>query len=84
MIELSHFDAMLKVSTLYLAAMNIQNRIWNLYSSPDLNTGGGNTASAASNVALAMVQEMQRLAKKSIPVAKATVLTNGSETEKTS
>src|SRR6516164_11446193 len=33
-IELSHFDAMLKVSRLYLAAIDIQNKMWNLYSAP--------------------------------------------------
>ena len=33
-IELSHFDAMLKVSGFYLAALNVQNKMWGLYTVP--------------------------------------------------
>jgi transcriptional regulator with XRE-family HTH domain len=64
-IELSHFDAMLKVSTLYLAALNIQNKIWNLYAAPESDARHDATTLNVKNVNVAaMVQEIQRIARK--------------------
>jgi len=76
-IELSHFDAMLKVSRLYLAAMNIQNKIWNLYAAPESDARHDATTLNVKNVnVVAMVQELQQIAKKEnllpLPPTKAT------------
>ena len=81
-IELSHFDAMLKVSTLYLAAMNIQNKIWNLYAAPESDARHDATTLNVKNVNVAaMVQEIQQIANKEnplpLPPTKATAVENG-------
>ena len=78
-IELSHFDAMLKVSTLYLAALNIQNKIWNLYAAPESDARHDATTLNVKNVNVAaMVQEIQRIARKEnlLPPTKATAVEN--------
>ena len=64
MIELSHFDVMLKVSTLYLAAINTQNKIWNLYSAPQAKQSDTPGTMNIKNLSIHAVQELRQLAKR--------------------
>ena len=63
-IELSHFDAMLKVSTLYLAAINIQNKMWGLYTVPQAAKGDAPGTMNINNLSIHTVQELRKLAKR--------------------
>jgi len=63
-IELSHFDAMLKVSTLYLAALNIQNKMWGLYTVPQAKQSDAPGTMNIKNLSIHTVQELRQLAKR--------------------
>jgi transposase len=63
-IELSHFDAMLKVSTLYLAAMNIQNKMWGLYTVRQAKQSDAPGTMNIKNLSIHTVQELRQLAKR--------------------
>jgi hypothetical protein len=65
-VELSKFDAMLKVAPLYLAALNIQNKVWGLYTVPDARGARGDAPGTMNirNVSIQMVKELQQIAKK--------------------
>jgi hypothetical protein len=80
-IELSHFDAMLKVSGFYLAALNVQNKMWGLYTVPQAAKGDAPGTMNIKNLSVNMVKELQQIAKKEnlLPLSptKATVVENG-------
>lgn len=84
LITMSHFDAMLKATTVFLAAMNMQNKMWGLYAPPpsekDPDGGGGGDANSHFKRMSMMAQEMQRIAKReALPahIVKAKVIENG-------
>jgi hypothetical protein len=64
-IELSHFDAMLKCITLYLNVINLQNKMWWLYNIPHKQELGdaSSTVNIRSVQILAAAEELQRMAK---------------------
>ena len=66
-IELSHFDAMLKVSRLYLAAIDIQNKMWGLYTVPQAKQSHAPGTMNIKNMSVNMVAELHRIAKKENP-----------------
>jgi len=79
-IELSHFDAMLKVLGLYLAAIDIQNKMWGLYTVPQAKQSDAPGKMNVKNISVNMVKELQQIAKKEmppLPLTKATVVENG-------
>ena len=80
-IELSHFDAMLKVLGLYLAALNVQNKMWGLYTVPQAAKGDAPVKMNVKNISVNMVKELQQIAKKEnllpLPPIKATAVENG-------
>jgi hypothetical protein len=67
-IEFSAYDAMIKATRFYLEAMDIQNKMWGIYE-PRPESGGMPSASGPmnqmniKNVSVAIVQELQKLAK---------------------
>jgi hypothetical protein len=64
-VELSKFEAMVKIIPSYLAAMNIQNKMWGLYTMPEKarhDEGPGSTN--IRNVSIHMVQELRKIAQK--------------------
>ena len=63
-IELSHFDAMLKVLGFYLAALNVQNKMWGLYTVPQAAKGDAPGKMNVKNISVNMVKELQQIAKK--------------------
>ena len=63
-IELSHFDAMLKVLGFYLAAIDIQNKMWGLYTVPQAAKGDAPGKMNVKNISVNMVKELQQIAKK--------------------
>ena len=63
-IELSHFDAMLKVLGLYLAAIDIQNKMWGLYTVPQAKQSDPPGTMNIKNMSVNMVAELHRIAKK--------------------
>ena len=63
-IELSHFDAMLKILGLYLAALNVQNKMWGLYTVPQAAKGDAPGKMNVKNISVNMVKELQQIAKK--------------------
>ena len=76
---------MLKAGALFLAAMNVQNKMWNLYSTPapgneDEHDGDirGKSNVNIKNLTIQMVNELQQLAakKESLP-ATPRMLENG-------
>ena len=75
-IELSHFDAMLKVLGFYLAALNVQNKMWGLYTVPQAAKGDAPGKMNVKNISVNMVKELQQIAKKEnllpLPPTKAT------------
>jgi len=81
-VQLSKFDAMTKAVTLYLATVNIQNKLWGLYTTQqeprDPLDPPPSGALNAKTLAHDMVQELQRMAKKkpALPVS-ARVVDNG-------
>ena len=80
-IELSHFDAMLKVLGFYLAALNVQNKMWGLYTVPQAAKGDAPGKMNVKNISVNMVKELQQIAKKEnllpLPPTKATAVENG-------
>ena len=60
-IEVDAFNKMLKATTIFLAAMNIRNKMWNHYGEEQVPKG--NETSNAKHVTVNLMQEMQRLAK---------------------
>lgn len=69
-VELSRFEAMCKVAPLYLTAINIQNKMWGLYTVPEArSTGDAPGTLNIKNVSVNMVAEMQRIAKLALPAA---------------
>jgi hypothetical protein len=64
-IELSHFEMMIKVMPFYLAAMNIQNKMWGLYTVPNAPSHGDAPGTMnIKNVAIMAVDELKRIARK--------------------
>ena len=67
-VGLSKFDAMVKIAPLYLAAMNIQNKMWALYTVPEKARHDGAPGSRnIKNVSIQMVQELRKIAQKEMP-----------------
>lgn len=63
-VELSKFEAMLKVAPLYLAAINIQNKVWGLYTVPDPKACSDAPGSMnIKNVSIQMVEDLRRIAR---------------------
>lgn len=67
-IELSKFEAMLKATTMYLAAMNLQNKMWGIYTTPTLpaNKDVPGTITITKS-AVQLVQELQNIVKRERP-----------------
>ena len=63
-IELSHFDAMLKVLGFYLAAIDIQNKMWGLYTVPQAKQSDAPGTMNIKNLSIHAVQELRQLAKR--------------------
>jgi predicted DNA-binding protein (UPF0251 family) len=67
-VELSKFEAMVKIMPFYLAAMNIQNKMWGLYTMPE--KARHDDAPGSMNirkVSIHMVQELRKIAQKEMP-----------------
>lgn len=82
-VELSKFEAMLKVSPLFLTAINIQNKMWGLYTVPEApkSTGDAPGTMNIKNVSINMVKEMQQIARREKVVLPAAIPINaGSRT----
>ena len=75
-IELSHFDAMLKVLGLYLAALNVQNKMWGLYTVPQAAKGDAPGKMNVKNISIQTVQELRQLAKRENPPPPTNVIEN--------
>ena len=63
-VTISQFDAMMKATSIFLAAMNTQNKIWNLYSAPEPKSHDATTLNVKNVNVVAMVKELQQIAKK--------------------
>jgi hypothetical protein len=63
-VELSRFDAMLKATNMFLNAMNMQNKMWGLYTVPTARDNDASSTLKIRNVTVDMVQDLQRIAKK--------------------
>jgi predicted DNA-binding protein (UPF0251 family) len=64
-VELSKFEAMVKIMPSYLAAMNIQNKMWGLYTVPEKARHDDAPGSMnIKNVSIHMVQELRKIARK--------------------
>src|SRR5262249_8962471 len=64
-VELSKFEAMVKIMPFYLAAMNIQNKMWGLYTMPEKARHDDAPGSMnIRNVSIDMVQELRKIAQK--------------------
>ena len=67
-VELSKFEAMVKIMPFYLAAMNIQNKMWGLYTVPEKARHDDAPGSMnIKNVSIHMVQELRKIAQKEMP-----------------
>jgi predicted DNA-binding protein (UPF0251 family) len=67
-VELSKFEAMVKIMPSYLAAMNIQNKMWGLYTMPEKARHDDAPGSMnIKNVSIHMVQELRKIAQKEMP-----------------
>ena len=67
-VELSKFEAMVKIMPFYLAAMNIQNKMWGLYTMPEkAHHDDGPGSMNIRNVSIHMVQELRKIAQKEMP-----------------
>jgi hypothetical protein len=67
-VELSKFEAMVKIMPFYLAAMNIQNKMWGLYTVTEKARRDGAPGSMnIKNVSIHMVQELRKIAHKGMP-----------------
>ena len=71
-VELSKFDAMVKIAPLYLALINIQNKMWGLYMVLDRGRNDVQDAHGSmhvKNLQVNMLQELRQIAKReNIPV----------------
>lgn len=80
-VEGSHFDTMIKAINTYLNIINMQNKMWGLYSVPVAPSGGvAPEDSNLKNYSIKMVQELQRIARQGPPkpqLMDATVVENG-------
>jgi hypothetical protein len=66
-VELSKFEAMVKIMPFYLAAMNIQNKMWGLYTMPEKARHDDAPGSMnIKNVSIQMVQELRKIAQKGV------------------
>jgi hypothetical protein len=65
-VELSRFDVLMKAVGVFLSAMNMQNKMWGLYTEVKLPTSGPKPIEPTV-VFSKIVAEMQRIAKKPIP-----------------
>jgi predicted DNA-binding protein (UPF0251 family) len=67
-VELSKFEAMVKIIPLYLAAMNIQSKMWGLYTVPEKARHDDAPGSVnIKNVSIHMVQQLRKIAQKEMP-----------------
>ena len=67
-VELSKFEAMVKTMPFYLAAMNIQNKMWGLYTMPEKARHDDAPGSMnIKNVSTDLVQELRKIAQKEMP-----------------
>src|SRR5262245_12512922 len=67
-VELSKFESMVKIMPFYLAAMNIQNKMWGLYAAPEKARHDDAPGSMnIKNVSIHMVQELRKIAQKEMP-----------------
>jgi hypothetical protein len=63
-VELSKFEAMIKVAPFYLTAINIQNKMWGLYTVPEhVRHDDAPGTLNIKNVSIQMVKELQQIAK---------------------
>jgi AcrR family transcriptional regulator len=66
MVDLSKFEAMVRVGQLWLSAMNMQNKMWGLYTvseqAPQQDAPG--TMVNIKNVSIAIVEELQKIARR--------------------
>jgi transcriptional regulator with XRE-family HTH domain len=80
-VTLSQFEAMMKATAIFLAAMNLQNRMWNLYETSEPKSHDATTLNVKKVNVVAMVKELQQIAKKKkllpLPPTKATAVENG-------
>lgn len=81
-VKLDHFEVMMKATNIFLNVMNMQNKMWGLYTSSPASDDGdkGKRQYNIKNLSINMVQELQRIAKREslpIPTAKAEVIENG-------
>lgn len=60
-VALTRFEVMLKATNMFLSAMNMQNKMWGLYTVPA--APHSNTPPPSLNI-IGVVQDMQRIAKK--------------------
>jgi predicted DNA-binding protein (UPF0251 family) len=65
MVELSKFEAMVRVGHLWLGAMNMQNKMWGLYTVPEQapQQDAPGTMVNIKNVSIAIVEELQKIAR---------------------
>ena len=67
-VELSKFEAMVKASQLWLTAINIQNKMWGLYTVPEKARHDDTPGSMnIKKVSIQMVQELRKIAQKEMP-----------------
>jgi hypothetical protein len=66
MVELSKFEAMVRVGQLWLSAMNMQNKMWGLYTVPEQapQQDAPGTMVNIKNVSIAIVEELQKIARR--------------------
>jgi hypothetical protein len=66
MVELSKFEAMVRVGQLWLSAMNMQNKMWGLYTVPEQTPQQDppGTMVNIKNVSIAIVEELQKIARR--------------------
>jgi hypothetical protein len=79
-VAIDHFEAMQRATNLFLAAMNMQNKMWGLYSVEQ--GGGGGAGGGDSNTLTAkLVHEIQRIAQQGrtrmLPPVTAKIVENG-------
>ena len=79
-VEVSKFDAMMKAARLYLDTMNLQNKMWHLYTEPNANSQL-DVASMINvkNLSVSMTQELQKIARKELPVPVDAVIVDNEE-----
>ena len=75
-IGLSHFDVMMKAMNMFLMAMNMQNKLWGLYTMPVVPSVEPRNLTV-KNVTVEMMQELQRIARKEKPALESRPADNG-------